>query len=49
MAQATQNKVEEDVYDYLGADNVLARYQSDGNAGTKSTARQISYWKKQLP
>ena len=41
-------KVDSDVFDYLGADNVVKRYQSEGNAGPKSTYAQICFWKKQL-
>jgi argininosuccinate lyase len=40
--------IEKDVYKYLGADNVVARYRSDGNAGAKSAAKQIRFWKKEL-
>ena len=46
--QKVCSKVESDVFDYLGASNVVARYQSEGNAGPESTACQIEFWKKQL-
>jgi len=46
--QQVCGKIERDVFDYLGASNVVARYQSEGNAGPESTARQIAFWKKQL-
>lgn len=38
----------EDVYDYLGADNVVARYRSEGSAGPEWTRRQIEFWKDHL-
>ena len=41
-------KIGKDVYDYLGAANVVKRYQSEGNAGPASTARQIKFWRKEL-
>jgi len=42
------DKIDRDVYDYLGASNVVTRYRSEGNAGPESTARQIAYWKAQI-
>ena len=41
-------KVGRDVYDYLGAGNVVARYRSEGNAGPKSAAGQIRFWRARL-
>ncbi|MHC4443663.1 MAG: argininosuccinate lyase [Planctomycetota bacterium] len=41
-------KIGKDVYSYLGAENVVRRYQSAGNAGTKSVIQQIKFWKKKL-
>lgn len=41
-------KIDEDVRDYLGARNVIARYRSEGSAGPASTAAQIAFWKEQL-
>jgi len=46
--QEVCGKIECDVFDYLGAPNVVARYRSEGNAGLESTTRQIEFWKKQL-
>jgi len=37
-----------DVYQFLGAANVVARYVTDGSAGTKQAKQRIAYWKKQL-
>lgn len=34
-----------DVYRYLGAERVVARYRSEGNAGSESTRRQIDEWR----
>lgn len=39
--------IADDVYGYLGAANVVARYRSEGNAGPASAAAQIAFWKKQ--
>ena len=41
-------RIDKDVFDYLGATNVVNRYRSEGNAGPESTKRQIRYWRKQL-
>jgi argininosuccinate lyase len=46
--QQVCGKTERDVFDYLGAPHVVARYRSEGNAGPESTARQIAFWKRQL-
>ena len=46
--QKTCNSIEKDVYKYLGADNVIARYRSEGNAGAKSAAKQIKHWNRKL-
>ena len=40
--------VEEDVYESLGAANVVAKYVTDGAAGPKQAKEQIAYWNKQL-
>lgn len=41
-------QIQQDVYTYLGARNVVIRYRSEGNAGAESTARQIRWWRKHL-
>ena len=41
-------KIDKDVYDYLGAENVVNRYRSAGSAGPKSTRQQIAFWKKKI-
>lgn len=46
--RAECSKVAGDVYDYLGAANVVARYRSEGNAGPESAAEQIRFWRKQF-
>ncbi|MCL2330713.1 MAG: argininosuccinate lyase, partial [Phycisphaerae bacterium] len=46
--QAACDKIGPDIYEYLGADNVVARYQSEGSGGPVWTHRQIEYWKDQL-
>ncbi len=46
--QAECAQVGRDVYAYLGAANVVARYRSEGNAGPRSAASQIRFWRKHL-
>jgi argininosuccinate lyase len=46
--QRVCERIETDVYDYLGPANVVARYQSEGNAGSASATAQIAYWREQL-
>jgi argininosuccinate lyase len=41
-------KVGQDVYDALGARNVVKRYQSAGAAGGKPFEEQLAAWKKRL-
>lgn len=40
--------IEEDVYESLGAENVVKRYVSAGAAGSEHAQRQLAYWKKHL-
>lgn len=40
--------VESDVYEHLGAENVVNRYVTEGAAGPEQAKRQIAYWRKQL-
>jgi len=42
------SKVDAEVFDYLGAANVVQRYRSEGNAGPRSVARQIRFWQREL-
>ncbi len=37
-----------DVYDWLGAENVVKRYQTYGNAGLSGFKQQLAEWKKRL-
>ena len=37
-----------DVTDWLGADNVVARYQTPGNAGLTGFTQQLTAWKQRL-
>lgn len=37
-----------DVYQYLGASNVVARYRSEGSAGRTGVRRQIAAWRRRL-
>jgi argininosuccinate lyase len=41
-------KISQDVYDALGAHNVVKRYQSAGAAGGKPFEEQLAAWKKRL-
>ncbi len=40
--------VGEDVYDWLGPENVVKRYQSAGNAGVSGFEAQLKAWKERL-
>ncbi len=42
------DQIERDVYQHLGAANVVNRYQSDGSAGRQGLGRQLQRWKKRL-
>ena len=46
--KAHSSAIEDDVYEYLGAANVVQRYASTGAAGSEQAQRQIAYWKKHL-
>ncbi|HOB76747.1 MAG TPA: argininosuccinate lyase [Phycisphaerae bacterium] len=46
--QAVSDRIEADVFEYLGSANVVRRYQSEGNAGPDSTRRQIAFWREAL-
>lgn len=41
-------RIEKDVFDYLGAANVVRRYRSAGNAGPESTRQQVAFWRGEL-
>ena len=40
--------VEQDVYDWLGPENVVKRYKSAGNAGLTGFQEQLKAWKERL-
>jgi argininosuccinate lyase len=40
--------IEKDVYEYLGAANVVGKYVTEGAAGTEQAKRQVAFWNKQL-
>lgn len=40
--------VEQDVYDWLGPENVVKRYQTAGNAGVSGFKEQLAAWKERL-
>lgn len=43
--QAHCPEIEDDVYDWLGPENVVKRYQSAGNAGASGFEAQLAAWK----
>ncbi len=48
MVQASADSIGPDVYEALGAKNVVARYCSAGAAGGKPLEQQLAEWKKRL-
>ena len=46
--QAASDKIENDVFDCLGARNVVNRYQSAGAAGGEPLKKQLAEWKERL-
>jgi argininosuccinate lyase len=46
--QECASLIDEDVYDCLGAGNVVRRYASAGAAGPEQAQRQLASWKKHL-
>jgi argininosuccinate lyase len=40
--------IDKDVFECLGAENVVARYVTEGAAGPRQAKRQISYWNEHL-
>jgi argininosuccinate lyase len=42
------DRIEPDVYEYLGSEGVIRRYRSEGSAGIDSTREQIAYWQDHL-
>ncbi len=40
--------IDKDVYESIGVANVVAKYATEGAAGTRQAKEQIAYWKKQL-
>ena len=47
MQQACE-KIGRDVYEYLGAENVVRRYSPDGAAGPRQLQEQLKFWEKKL-
>jgi len=41
-------KIDEDVYDWLGPENVVKRYQTYGNAGLSGFQEQLEEWEERL-
>ena len=46
--QAECDAIEQDVYDWLGPENVVKRYQSAGNAGVSGFEAQLKAWKEHI-
>ncbi len=40
--------IEKDIYEYLGAENVVGKYVTEGAAGPEQAKKQIAYWKSDL-
>jgi argininosuccinate lyase len=47
-APGSKPVVEKDVYDWLGPENVVKRYQTAGNAGLSGFKEQLKAWKERL-
>jgi len=45
---ANQSVITEDVYEWLGPENVVKRYQSAGNSGLTGFEQQLAAWKERL-
>jgi len=48
VLQASCDKIEPDVYDYLGAENVVKHYKTAGAGGKRQLRKQLNFWKKRL-
>lgn len=48
LRESGKEVVGEDVYDWLGAENVVKRYQTAGNAGLSGFEEQLKAWKERL-
>ncbi|HOD83452.1 MAG TPA: argininosuccinate lyase [Phycisphaerae bacterium] len=46
--RAACEQIGSDVYDYLGAANVVGRYRTEGAAGPEQLKRQMAFWEKKL-
>ncbi len=46
--QASSSVIDRDVYEHLGAANVVRRYASAGAAGPEQARRQLAFWEKHL-
>jgi argininosuccinate lyase len=46
--QEASSVIDADVYDYLGAVNVVRRYVSAGAAGPEQAQQQVAFWQKHL-
>ena len=46
--QAECDRIEPDVYDWLGPENVVRRYQTAGNSGSAGFEQQLAEWKERL-
>ena len=41
-------KILKDIYNSLGAEQIVKQYRSEGSAGPKQTRKRIRYWAKRL-
>ncbi len=42
------DKIDDDVYDYLGAAGIVKKYKTEGAGGVKQTKKQVAFWKRKL-
>ncbi len=48
VLQEASPRIQEDVYDFLGAANVVGRYQPEGSGGRQQLDKQIAFWTQAL-
>ncbi len=46
--QKACDRIDQGVYRYLGAENVVKKYAPDGAAGPKQVRKQLAHWKRKL-
>ncbi len=46
--QEVCDKIVGDVYDYLGAENIVKHYRPEGSSGKRQLRSQLAYWEREL-